>query len=80
MFEEKDKRYRIVVLPSDLIEVLNNIKKYDFLKVIGQYENRKWINIIIDSDKELDVNFAFNFNKEVHRCLGTFEIYDQYYD
>lgn len=80
MFAEKDKRYRIVVLPNDLNEVLENIKKYDFLKIIGQYEKNKWINIIVDSEKELDVNFTNNFNNEVHRNLGTFEIYDQYYD
>lgn len=41
MFAEKDKRYRIVVLPNDLNEVLENIKKYDFLRIIGQYEKQK---------------------------------------
>lgn len=80
MFAEKDKRYRIVVLPNDLNEVLENIKKYDFLRIIGQYEKQKWINIIVDSEKELDVNFTNKFNIEVYQNLGTFEIYDQYYD
>lgn len=80
MFAEKDKRYRIVVLPNDLNEVLENIKKYDFLRIIGQYEKQKWINIVVDSEKKLDVNFTNKFNNEVHRSLGTFEIYDQYYD
>lgn len=80
MFAEKDKRYRIVVLPNDLNEVLENIKKYDFLRIIGQYEKQKWLNIIVDSEKELDVNFTNKFNIEVHQNLGTFEIYDQYYD
>ncbi len=80
MFAEKDKRYRIVVLPNDLNEVLENIKKYDFLRIIGQYEKQKWINIVVDSEKELDVNFTNKFNNEVHQSLGTFEIYDQYYD
>ena len=80
MFAEKDKRYRIVVLPNDLNEVLENIKKYDFLRIIGQYEKQKWINIIVDSEKELDVNFTNKFNFEFHQNLGTFEIYDQYYD
>ena len=47
MFAEKDKRYRIVVLQNDLNEVLENIKKYDFLRIIGQYKKQKWINMIV---------------------------------
>lgn len=80
MFEEKDKRYRIVVLSNDLNEVLENIKKYDFLKIIGQCEKNKWVNIIVDSEKKLEIDFVLKFNHEVHENLGTFEIYEQYYD
>ena len=80
MFEEKENRYRLVCLTRELDEVIKNIGNYNFLKILGKYEKELWTNIIVDSDKELDYNFAMKFNDEVNKCLGTFENYERYLD
>lgn len=80
MFEEKENRYRLVCLTREIDEVIKNISNYNFLKIVGKYEKEMWTNIIVDSDKELDYNFAMKFNDEVNKCLGTFEDYDKYFD
>lgn len=80
MFEEKERRYRLICLTRELDKVLDNIKKYDFLKIIGQYEKDVWTNIIVDSEETLNYNFVVKFNDEVDKCLGTFEDYEQYFD
>ena len=78
--EEKAKRYRIVCLTRDLDKVIKNIKKYNFLKIFFSYEKDVWTNIIVDSEMELNYNFAMRFNKEGDECLGTFEDYEKKYD
>lgn len=80
MFEEKEKRYRLVCLTIDFDKVIKNIGNYNFLKIVGNYEKDMWTNIIIDSDKDLDYNFAMKFNNEVDYCLGTFEDYNKFFD
>ena len=77
MIEQKEiEKYRVrdyYIIP---VEIVDNI----FYLFEQQCEKQKWINIIVYSEKELDVNFTNKFNIEVHQNLGTFEIYDQYYD
>lgn len=80
MFEEKEKRYRLVCLTRELDKVLKNIEKYNYFKIIGKYEKEMWTNIIIDSKIELDYKFVMNFNAEVDECLGTFEDYEKKFD
>ena len=87
MFEEKDKRYRLVCLKQDEEMVINNINKHNTLTITGKYEKVSdgwngiiWVNIIVDSTDELDHNFVQKFNKEVNEALGTFENYDRYFD
>ena len=78
--EEKEKRYRIVCLTRELDKVIKNIKKYNFLKIFFSYEKDVWTNIIVDSEIELNYNFAMRFNKEFDECLATFEDYEKKYD
>ena len=88
MFEEKGKRYRLVYLDRYNEKVLSNLDKYEFLKVIGSYEKKYdttfqnviYVNLIVDSDVELDYEFVKKFNSEVKQCLGAFEVYEQYFD
>jgi len=84
-YEVKPNRYRLVCRKNDVEKVLNNLKKYDFLHLVDTYDKSypgiTWTQIIIDSDKlDLDIDFVNKFNKEVDKCLGTFEEYDTMFD
>lgn len=80
MFEEKENRYRLVCMTNELDNVINNIKKYSYFKIVGTYEKDMWTNIIIDSEVKLNYNFVLRFSQEVNDRLATFEDYEQYYD
>ena len=80
MFEEKENRFRLICSTRDKEKVLKNIEKYDFLKLVGIYKKNHNENIIVDSEKYIDYKFVKKFNKQIDRCLGTFECYEKYLD
>ena len=82
---EHHDTYNNLVYPVDYSRIVDmkSPSAHGVAVYMGSGNRNSVTGLIVAADileKELDVNFTNKFNIEVHQNLGTFEIYDQYYD